>query len=326
MFRIWYGILSFVLFPAVAAAQVCGTTNLTDTFTDEENAFLAAQIEGEPFAEGLIWRAERDGSRVIVVGTLHIPDPRFDPIVEKLTPEIAASDLLVLEATRAVEASMAQMAATNPEIFFLTEGPSLIDLLEPEEWEQVSKELSERGIPGVVAAKFQPWYASLVLAVPTCALGAMTAGESGLDRQLETVAEDAGVPVESLEGIEAVLDVFSGETIEDQIEGLRITLGTQDPENANISTLVELYFQEKTRASWEVSRILIDREGIDGGQALFDDMEQSLLIDRNIAWEPVMNGLIDGKDAVVAVGAAHLSGETGVLRALERAGYTVEAF
>ena len=97
MFRQFFSVLSFSLFPALATAQVCGTTDLTETFTEDEKAFLAAQIEGEAFSEGLLWQAEKDGSRVVVAGTLHIPDPRFDPIVASLTPVIEASDLLILE-------------------------------------------------------------------------------------------------------------------------------------------------------------------------------------------------------------------------------------
>ena len=81
------------------------------------------------------------------------------PMVERLLPEIAASDVLIVEATREAEAGMAALAAERPELFFLTTGPSLIDLLGPEDWAQVEKELSQRGIPGMVAAKFQPWYA-----------------------------------------------------------------------------------------------------------------------------------------------------------------------
>ena len=53
-------------------------------------------------------------------------------------------------------------------------------------------------------------------------------------------------------------------------------------------------------------------------------MMQGILEDRNTAWEPKIRELVAGKTAVLAVGAAHLSGESGVLRALERAGYTVE--
>ncbi len=323
-------VLSFSLFlflsPAIAVAQICGTINLTDTFSAAETARLDALVAPHPYGEGLIWQAEKGESRVVVVGTLHIPDRRFDAIVDRLRPEIAASDVLILETTLEDEAEMATLAAERPEMFFLTSGPSLIDLLGPEDWAQLEADLSQLGIPGAVAAKFQPWYASLILAVPTCAMSALQAGEKGLDRRLEEAAAEAGVDAKSLEGAEEVLEIFAGETIEDQLEGLRITLGTQDPENANTSTLVEMYFDEQTRASWEVSRILIDRRGIPDGQAMFDDVETSLLIGRNQAWEAVMPDLIAGGDAVIAVGAAHLSGESGVLRALERAGYEVERF
>ena len=58
----------------------------------------------------------------------------------------------------------------------------------------------------------------------------------------------------------------------------------------------------------------------------FNANGESLLIGRNEEWEALLPVLIDGGDAVLAVGAAHLSGETGVLRALERAGYEVSPF
>ncbi|MXQ08560.1 hypothetical protein GQ651_11950 [Alphaproteobacteria bacterium GH1-50] len=319
-------LLISLLFPVVAAAQVCGTTDLTDSFTPEETARLDALVAPHAYSEGLTWEASRDDSRVVVVGTLHIPDARFDPIVERLSPVIEESDVLIVEATRESEAGLAQLAATRPEMFFLTSGPSLVDLLAPEEWAQLEAELATRGIPGIVAAKFQPWYASLILAVPTCALSVMQAGEVGLDRRLEAVAEAAGLEVAGLEGPEAVLQAFTGDSIDEQLEGLRITLGTTDPTNANTTTLVEMYFDGRTRASWEVSRILIDREGIANGQQMFDDIEETLLEGRNVAWEGILDDLIGGRDAVLAVGAAHLSGETGVLRALERAGYAVRPY
>ena len=129
MFRTFFAFLIACFFPALAAAQICGTANLVDTFSVDENARLEALVDGHAFATGLMWVATRPDSRVVVVGTLHIPDPRFDPMVDLLAPEITGSDVLILEATRAVEAEMASMAATRPEIFFLTEGPTLIDLL-----------------------------------------------------------------------------------------------------------------------------------------------------------------------------------------------------
>ena len=63
-----------------------------------------------------------------------------------------------------------------------------------------------------------------------------------------------------------------------------------------------------------------------GDRLLFEEVNQKVLIDRNVDWEPKISEMVEGRDVVLAVGAAHLSGETGVLRALERAGYTIEKF
>ena len=117
--------------------------------------------------------------------------------------------------------------------------------------------------------------------------------------------------------------MFSDDPIEDQLDALLLTINTQMDLNASTSTLIESYFDGRVRQAWEFSRILIEGMDIDNGLQMFDEMDQRLLIDRNTAWEPNMIELVNGKSAVIAVGAAHLSGETGVLRALERAGYVI---
>lgn len=80
------------------------------------------------------------------------------------------------------------------------------------------------------------------------------------------------------------------------------------------------------RETWELGRIMIEDSGFENAGALFDEMDQALLVGRNTDWEPKIAELVAGKDAVLAVGAAHLSGESGVLRALERAGYEVSTY
>ena len=111
--------------------------------------------------------------------------------------------------------------------------------------------------------------------------------------------------------------------MEKQIAGLRITLETQIDGDSTTSTLIEGYFDGRTREVWEYGRILVEQAGIEDGPALFEEVNETLLIGRNRDWEPKIAQMVAGKNAVLAVGAAHLSGESGVLRALERSGYTV---
>lgn len=326
MYRNWIAALCFALTPATCLAQACGTVDLIDTVTEAERARLDALVAAHPFPSGTTFRATRGDSEVYVVGTLHTPDPRFAPVVAKMRPLVEAADVLVLEATSEDMAGMQAMAATRPDMFFLTEGPTLIDLLTEEEWAQVSMQLEQIGVPAFLASKFQPWYLSMTLAVPPCAMGMLIAGEKGLDIQLEEIATASGLDIASLDDTDALIEMLAGNSLEQQLDDFRIMLHTQQDATASYSTLTEAYFDGRVREGWEFVRIQIDRMDLADGEEMFDQIEQDLLINRNRAWEAQLPGVIDGKDAVIAVGAAHLSGESGVLRALERAGYDVEKF
>ena len=312
------------LTPAFLWAQSCGTTDLIDALSPEDRARLDALVAPHPYPRGNLWRAEKPGSTVTVVGTIHIPDPRLTAIVARVRPALDTADLLILEASSDDEKGMQSFAASNPDLFFLNQGPTLIDLLAPDEWGLISDRLAEMGIPAFFAAKFQPWYLTMTLAVPPCALKAMQSGKKGLDRQLEIIAMDAGTPIATLDDVEALLRLFAEEPLERQLDGLRITLETQIDGDATTSTLIESYFDGRVRESWEFGRILVDSAGIENGAEMFEELNQDLLIGRNRDWEPKIAELVAGKNVVLAVGAAHLSGESGVLRALERAGYVLE--
>ena len=323
MIRRFLTAVTLALLPIGAVAQTCGTTDLIETLSPQERARLDALVAPHAFPVGNLWRAEKDGSSVIVAGTLHVPDVRLDALAERINPFLREADLLILEATSEDEAGLAAMAANRPELFFITQGPTLIDLLTDDEWTKAEEQLAALGIPAFVAAQFQPWYMNLTLAIPPCALALVQTGAKGLDRQLEDVALAQEIPISSLDDVETVIRIFADAPFEEQMDGLRLTLNTTDDGNANTSTLIEAYFDGRTREGWEFGRIMVDRAGIENGQELFDEVNTSLLIERNQDWEPMIHEMVEGKDAVIAVGAAHLSGESGVLRALERAGYSL---
>ncbi len=312
-----------ILIPATVHAQSCGTADLIDDLSAAERAQLDALIAPHPYPNGNLWRATKPGSTVTVVGTIHIPDPRLAQIVEQVRPALNDADLLILEASSDDQAGIQTLTTTEPGMFFITEGPTLIDLLSQDEWARVSDRLAAIGVPAFFAAKFQPWYLSLTLAIPPCAMSALQSGQHGLDRQLEAIAIANNTPIGTLDNVEALLRLFSDEPMEKQLAGLRITLETQASGDATTSTLIESYFDGRVRESWEFGRILIEKADIENGADLFDEVNQTLLLDRNRDWEPNIVKMVEGKDAVIAVGAAHLSGETGVLRALERAGYAL---
>jgi uncharacterized protein YbaP (TraB family) len=325
MIRAFLFLLAFV-FPMAAVAQSCGTEDLIQTLSPEDRARLDALVEPHPYPEGNFWRATKDGSTVTVVGTIHIPDPRLVAYVDRVRPALETADLLIIEASIEDEEGIQKLVTNQPDMFFINEGPTLIDLLGDEDWTRVSDRLSAMGIPSFFAAKFQPWYLSMTLAIPPCAMSALQSGQHGLDRRLESIAMTQNTPIATLDDTEAVLRLFSDEPLDKQLAGLRITLETQASGNAQTSTLIESYFDGRVRESWEYGRIMVEEAGIEDGAELFEEINQELLVGRNRDWEPKIAEMVAGKDVVLAVGAAHLSGESGVLRALERAGYTLAEF
>ena len=313
-------LLVALLFAGHAAAQCIGS-NLIEGLSDGERAELAEAIAAHPYPEGNLWVATRGSRTVHVVGTVHIPDPRLDPMIEAITPLLKASRLLILESTAEEQLALQRVMIERPEVAFLTEGPTLIDLLGERLWGKVVDELNTRGIPPFMAAKFRPWLLGMTLAIPQCATAAITSGAKGLDGQLEDIARRAGIKVASLDDPDSLLEMLSSGTLEEQVDMLRLSLSIETNSEDAMATTLDSYFAGRHRELWEFSRFLARDLEID--EAIFDQLEADLLDSRNAAWEPKIEGLVASRDTVIAVGAAHLSGETGVLRALERMGFTL---
>jgi len=326
MFRFAFATACALSMPAMALAQSCGTTNLLDTLSETDAARIETLVAPHPYPQGITFKAEKPDSIVTVVGTIHIPDPRLAPIVEKVRADLETADLLILESTSEDQAGLQALATTEPEMFFLTEGPTLIDLLGEEEWADISDRLAAIGIPSFFAAKFKPWYLGLTLAIPPCIVTQMASGGVGLDAQLETIATEKNIEIATLDDVEAVIALLASDPLDEQLDGLRLSLELQGDGDAMTSTLVESYFQGRIRETWELGRLMMENSGLENANELFEQFDGDILVGRNQDWEPTIVELAAGKDVVLAVGAAHLSGESGVLRALERAGYTVTPY
>lgn len=308
-----------LLCPGLAGAA-CEGENLIEALTEERHAAMAQAVSRAPYPVGNFWRAERPGSTVHVLGTLHIPDPRHATIIDDVEAAIRSADLVILEVTRETEHELQSVMVNRPEIAIITQGPSLIDLMGEKDWEPVAQALAERGIPPFMGAKFQPWLLMIILSLPSCALEDMASGELGLDGQVEAIARDAEIPLAELDELDALIDLLDAGTLEEQIEMLRFTVAAPIDQAAVQATMTESYFAGRHREIWEFNRLLAE-ETADPG--IFAQMEAQLLDARNDAWAAKLPPMLDGQNSVIAVGAAHLSGGTGVLRTLERMGYSL---
>lgn len=321
-----YAIALFAVLAMPAAAECVGTSYY-NTLDAAQRAELEVSIADMPYAQGLTWQATRGADTLTVVGTMHIFDPRLAVVREKILPAVQAADLVMLEATPAEEAALQDMITTDPGRLFIVDGPTLPERLDEDTWAMVVDAATQRGIPGFMAAKMQPWYLSLTLAIPPCAMQEMLSGLSGLDKMIITDAQNANVPLQAVEPFTVLFDLFKDQSIEEQIDMLRINMLVPDLQQQIFVSMLDLYFEEEVGRLWNMSRIAISEmpeldpaEGI----AMFEQMQDALLDTRNRNWIPVITKATEANDdIVIAVGAAHLIGDQGILQLLENEGWTI---
>ncbi len=318
---------AFFAFTTLPAAAACVGESYLDNMSADQQVQLSAAVADMPYAEGLIWTAAKEDAAITVVGTMHIYDPRLEDIRAGLTDTVANADLVMLEATPEEEAKLQQLITTDPGRLFIVDGPTLPELLDEDTWQLIASAATERGIPSFMAAKMQPWYLSLTLAVPACAMSDMLQGVRGLDHMIIEDAQAAGVPMQAVEPFTTLFDLFKDDSLDEQVDMLRVSMLVPELQEQMFVAMLDRYFAEDIGRLWEMSRIATqDVPGLDPAQAnaMFDEMEQSLLITRNRNWIPVIEQAATSYDDIVlAVGAGHLIGNEGVLQLLEDNGWTL---
>jgi hypothetical protein len=308
------------------AGAACYGMNILDTLPAKERAAIEAAAERVPFPSGNLWRATRDGQSLTLVGTYHLDDPRHQPIVDALAPAIAAAPVLLVEAGPEEERQLLAHMGRDPSFMTITEGPTLLEMLPPDLWEQMKIALAERGIPGFMAAKFQPWYVMVLLSIPPCAMD-LTAEPKGLDGMLIDTATAAGVPVRALEPYDTIFSLFDALGGQDQVALIEQSLALEPASTDFSITLADAYFDGENRVMWELMRHQsLEMPGYTPEQVEADMavLEKVLLDDRNIAWIDGIEAAAAEGPAVVAFGALHLPGERGVLNLLAQRGWALE--
>lgn len=317
--------LTFTLLASPIRAK-CAGENLFSAMNPERLAAITAAADAVPFPRGNHWRATRGDEVISIIGTYHFDDPRHAATLDAITPALTAATTVLVEAGPDEEKALLDLMARDPGKMMIMEGPSLLERLPPETWENLSAALSQRGVPGFMAAKLQPWYVAVMLAIPPCAMAEM-ADAKGLDGMVIDTALAAGVPVRALEPFDTVFTLFGAMSEEEVIAMIDSTLAVEDRSEDYSATLADTYFAGTSRMIWEYMRD--ESRNLPGYtperiEAEFDRMEELLMAARNRAWIPVLAEAASQGPVFAAFGALHLSGEDGVLNLLKSEGFTLE--
>lgn len=315
-----------------AQASVCQGTNLLAALPPDQRAEIDAAVAETPFARGLLWQASKGGQRMILLGTYHFDDPRHDAMLSRLEPILAEAAALFVEAGPKEERRLTEALAADPTLMVDPTGPTLPERLSARDWSLLSEAMADRGLPAVATAKLRPWYVAMMLGISPCMMRQMTQeGAQGLDHRIVARALDRDVPVRALEPWDTVFTLFRDLTPGQEIEMIRAALPAAAHADDYAVTLTEAYFAGDVWAIWEFGRVDayrnsgLSRDRVD---AQMDLAQDRLMETRNRAWiAPLTAGARaaarQGRGIVAGFGALHLPGDQGVLRLLERDGWTI---
>lgn len=311
-----------------AAAQdfTCSGRSLLEEFERERPDIWAGAVdefEATPNSTGLFWRIEREGvAPSWLLGTMHVADPRITALREPVADALAEADMLVVEAVEVVDPELRfEVVARMQSIAMLPEGETFDEGFTEEQKQALGAMTAAVGVPYFAARRMKPWFISILLSLPPCAVVATLRGEPVLDEKLYIEATTAGLNVVGLESLDEQMEALASLEAAIDAEALLqfVELGPQVTEDW-YATLIDLYLRETV----SLLMPLLDRVPEFAAMAAsMDEAEDALVVIRNHRMHERLLPLLDEGNVFVGVGALHLSGDIGLVELLRKSGYIV---
>jgi uncharacterized protein YbaP (TraB family) len=272
---------------------------------------VAAETGTEP-GKTFMWRVERGGTTVYLLGSIHAMKEDSYPLPSVIEQAFAESEVVVFEVDSDEMAAAAfQMLSAGT----LEGGRTLESVVGPAIWAEFSDRMHETGFDPRMCGSMKPWMAALTLT----AFEMTSAGylpSAGIDAYFSDRAIDAGKERVALETVDFQVSLFADLTAEQSLAFLTYTL-------VDLETLVpEL---DRLSAYWRDGDVAPIEEYLLDGFEEFPELFAKLVTVRNRSWLVPIEEMLDGdRDAMVVVGAMHLVGDEGLVQLLRGRGHTVE--
>tara|TARA_R110002072_G_scaffold216609_9_gene373966 strand:- start:253 stop:1275 length:1023 start_codon:yes stop_codon:yes gene_type:complete len=298
-----------------ACHAVCIATGLALS-----GAFGAAQAQLADYsgleASPAMWHLSDADSDIYLFGTFHLLPPSLDWQTDELRAHLASADALYLEADVQSAEAQARVQALVFQLGLNPQGVTLSSLLDAEAVALLATVAPTVGATPQMLEPMRPWLAQIVLSVAQMqALGLDP--EAGVEKALLAAIEGRDTEIGYLETAEQQVRVLADLPDEVQVRGFAEGLREMERTPAMLDEMVR---------AWAAGDIdAIDRIVNAEMREQTPEMYQALIVQRNQNWIPQILTVLDGEGTVfIAVGAAHLSGENGVVELLRESGIIVE--
>lgn len=267
-------------------------------------------------ARTLLYRVEgASGATVYMLGSIHLLSADAYPLPQPVQNAYADAERVVFETSLdSLLARQQEMAMRG----MYQGGKTLRGEIPAELYAQVeaaAPALAPMGLTMPVLDRMEPWLVGMMFQAVEWQKAGLTP-EHGVDMHFSGRAKQDGKAMGGLESVEFQLGIFDGMTPEAQVGLLRQSL-EEAPQTAEQMRQIVAAWRAGDAAEMDA----IMNQSMDESPALYARM----LTDRNAAWVPQIEQMLQGGgDVLVVVGAAHLVGEASVVEMLRERGYTVE--
>lgn len=267
-------------------------------------AFNAAHSQ----SSSLLWKITKDGNSkpTYIFGTIHaIPTSQlFFP--DKLQQTVAASEFIALEIDMD---NMAELS-TLPSMLMLKD-KTIDDLLTQAQKQTVLAYITDSvGMPYQQMVQFKPMF-FISLLLPKVVGSSATSYE----QNIMAIAQKKGIPIEGLETVAEQVHAFDQLSLDDQIAQLVDLISNMPQARADYQSMLAAYLKQDLEKIEAISVKESEK---------YTNFNQVLIYERNKRWIPKLEEYAGKGGGFIAVGAAHLPGENGVLNLLKSKGYKVE--
>lgn len=269
----------------------------------------AQTIEEFPMSESaLLWKIEGPGvkSKSYVFGTIHIIDKDKFYYPKKLEKIIGHSDQVVLE--------IADLNPAKAMQYILLKQGSFFDYFNEEQidsilfWAKTEARMDE--------AKFRFTMSQLkpFAVVQLATQMSIKVPTESYEMTIMAQAQSEKISVLGLETIEDQIGIFDKMDSTEQANLVMESIRNYGESDRLMAEMQSIYLKQNVDVMYQ---FIVESEGS------IQEMTSELLDERNEKWIPLIAEFIQTKDTFIAVGAGHLGGPNGVLRLLEKAGYTL---
>ena len=290
----------------------CKTT--TDVSQSSLSKDQKQSIENQALVNALLWKIEGKGIEKpsFLYGTIHIIDKDDFFYPENTIESVNQSEQMTFEI------DMDDMNNIGKQIGMLTkaimkDGQTLSGLLSEEDYTLVKDHFDGMGLPMMFVEKIKPMFLTVFTSDDIDPM-AMQSGEMlSYEMQLYEKAKERDLKSLGLETIEYQIGLFDSIPYKDQAEMLVESIKSSD-DDGMFKAMVDMYKNQDINGMYEM--MLEEEEGT----AEFEDI---LVTQRNLNWIPLMAEMMQKKATFFAVGAGHLGGPYGVIKLLQKEGYTL---